>query len=113
VGERAPRPLFEVSGPEAAPPLPPARGGWWYRGEHHALPLLEGTRYVHRVPSRRGVPPANGLFIGYGAALRDGMEAGLAELGTRLGCATRLEEPTSRKWAPDSPVQPCACSLWP
>lgn len=125
MGERAPRLLLEVSGIVAAPPervapLLPAtvRGGWWYRGEHHALPHPEGTRYVHRVVDvarwwRWGAPPANRLFIGCGAALRDGMEAGPAELGTRLGCATRLEEPTSRKQAPDSPVQPCACSLWP
>jgi len=47
---------------------------------------------------------ANKLFIGYRAALVEGMAVGLADLGTRLGCATRPEEPTSRKQPPDSPV---------
>ena len=103
MGEKPPKLLYEVSGivaapPEAVAPLLPrtVQGGWWYRGEHLALPHPEGTRYVHRVYNvaqwwRWGVPLANRLFVGYHEKLRAGMRVGLAELGTRLGCATRPE----------------------
>ncbi|PRY35850.1 hypothetical protein [Umezawaea tangerina] len=104
MGERPRKLLFEVSGIIAAPPervaplLPePVQGGWWYRGEHHALPHPEGTRYAYRVYNvaqrmRWGVPLANKLFIGYQEGMREGMRKGLERIGGKLGCATRLED---------------------
>ncbi|WNV86790.1 hypothetical protein [Umezawaea sp. Da 62-37] len=104
MADKPPKLLFEVSGiltapPERVAPLLPApmQGGWWYRGEHHALPHPEGTRYVHRVYNvaqwwRWGVPLANKLFIGYRAGMREGMRRGLERHAAELGCLVRLED---------------------
>ncbi|MEV0613571.1 hypothetical protein AB0I81_09620 [Nonomuraea sp. NPDC050404] len=71
------------------------QGGWWYRGEWSVLPHPEGARVVHRVYNvaewlRWGVPLANRFFIGFAEQTRQAFADGLSAIGTRLGCATRL-----------------------
>lgn len=71
------------------------QGGWWYRGEWSVAPHPEGTRVVHRVYNvaewmRWGVPLANRFFIGFEKQTRTAFAEGLAAIGERLGCPTRL-----------------------
>ncbi|MBE1589081.1 hypothetical protein ACFPOI_34785 [Nonomuraea angiospora] len=70
------------------------QGGWWYRGEWSVTADPEGTRLVHRVYDVAGnhwaVALANRLFIGFRERTRRSFAEGLADLGNRLGCATRL-----------------------
>ncbi|MCF6471927.1 hypothetical protein FAF44_26565 [Nonomuraea sp. MG754425] len=88
------------------------QGGWWYRGEWSVAPHPEGTRVVHRgewsvAPHpegtrvvhrvynvaewmRWGVPLANRFFIGFEKQTRTAFAEGLAAIGERLGCPTRL-----------------------
>ncbi|MEO3793123.1 hypothetical protein ABGB14_23160 [Nonomuraea sp. B10E15] len=71
------------------------QGGWWYRGEWSVTSHPEGARVVHRVYNvaewlRWGVPLANRLFIGFDRRTRQAFAEGLARIGEKLGCPTRL-----------------------
>lgn len=73
-----------------------AQGGWWYRGEYTVAPADDGgtvlTLRVYNVAkarSRWAVPFANNFFRGFDARTREGFGGILADLGERLGCASR------------------------
>ncbi|NUR83740.1 MAG: hypothetical protein HOY71_06595 [Nonomuraea sp.] len=71
------------------------QGGWWYRCEWSAAAHPEGTLVVQRVFNVAewgawAVPLANKFFIGFERNNREGFAAGLARIGERLGCSTRL-----------------------
>lgn len=73
-----------------------AQGGWWYRGEWTVSEGDGVTLLTHRVRnvagagSRWAVPLANNFFRGFEERTRQGFLAGLARVGERLGCRTRL-----------------------
>ncbi|MFC4113469.1 hypothetical protein [Nonomuraea zeae] len=70
------------------------QGGWWYRGEWSVTPHAEGSTLLHRVYCVAGpywaVALANKGFAGFGRRTRRSFAEGLAGIGERLGCATRL-----------------------